>query len=112
MIPKYEYTVSVYEEGGISLNPTEASADEEVVTRTATIFDILDASRKIVADLERQIIFDGISQMLSPLVPEEEPSQQDVIAEALARRAEDVPAPVPATEHIAVKADAEEASQK
>ena len=100
-MPNYAFTVTVLDEGGISLNPIEEGNEEIDVTRTATAFDILDASRKIVADLERQIIFDGVSQMLASLAPEPELTQQSIIAEALAKRAEEVPAPVSAKDHVA-----------
>lgn len=95
----YEYTVAVNEGGGINLTPTDPS---DTISRAATIFDIIDSARKLVADLERQVTFDGISQMLESLAPQEQQTQQDIIAEALARRSEETPEPVAAADHVAV----------
>jgi hypothetical protein len=92
-MPNYAFTVTVRDNGGVSLTPLEVDENGEAFAQTATVYDILDASRKIVADLERQILSDGFQQVVSALVPADEPTTADVVKEALAKRASETPAP-------------------
>lgn len=80
---RFQYVVTVKTDGGVEISPTE---DEASVARTATAVDIIDTSRKLIADLERQIMLDSIQTVLNVLTPLEEPTASEKVANALKER--------------------------
>jgi hypothetical protein len=82
-MPKYEFKVTVHEEGGVQLTPTDAS---EEVSRTATALDIIDSCRKVAADIERQMTLDTIAEMVSNIFPKPEATVSEKVSQALKER--------------------------
>jgi len=80
---RFQYVVSVMTDGSVEISPTE---DDGGVERTAGAIDIIDTSRKLIADLERQITLDALQQIADSLVPPMPPSASEKIATALKER--------------------------
>lgn len=83
---RFQYTVSVNEDGSVLIDPTIPEDKKDVISREATAIDIIDASRKLVADLERQITLDTINSAISSLSPAPEPTVPETVKEALKER--------------------------
>ena len=80
----YVYSILVDEDGSIKI---DTKIPEGVETKKeAGIFDIIDSSRKCVADLERSLLMEGISQAVNALIPQPEPTVADKVASALKER--------------------------
>lgn len=54
-----KFTVTIHEDGGITTEPHPVSDD---VKRAATTFDIYQASKELVFDIESQLLADRISR--------------------------------------------------
>jgi len=80
---RFQYVVTVKTDGSVELSPTE---DSEGVERTAGAIDIIDTSRKIISDLERQMTMDALQQVVNLLVPEPAPTASKKVAQALKER--------------------------
>jgi hypothetical protein len=80
---RFQYVVTVKNDGGVEISPTE---DDGGVERTATAIDIIDTSRKLIADLERQITMDALQQLVDLLVPAPAPTASEQVANALKER--------------------------
>jgi hypothetical protein len=87
---RFQYTVSVEETGAVSIDPKIPEDLKDSIEREATVVDIIDASRKLIADLERQMIFDGmnstVSTILGALLPEEPATVPETVKGALKER--------------------------
>jgi hypothetical protein len=94
-MPKYRYrfTISATTDGGLEIDPVAVEDSGELVETTPNIYTILDTARKLIADLERQILLESIGKMFESLTPEEEATPAEVVKEALAKRAEEAVAP-------------------
>jgi len=84
MTINYQYTITVNEDGSVKIDTNVPEGVE--VKKEAGIFDIIDSSRKCVADLERTLLMEGISQAVSALMPQPEPTVAEKVAEALKER--------------------------
>jgi hypothetical protein len=84
MTIKFLYSIIVNEDGSIKID-TEVPEGVETA-KEAGIFDIIDSSRKCVADLERSLLMEGISQTFNSLFPKPDPTVAEKIAEALKER--------------------------
>ncbi|CAB5218991.1 hypothetical protein UFOVP221_14 [uncultured Caudovirales phage] len=60
---RIRFSVTVGVDGGVSIDPNIPEDMKDKVERQATIIDIIDASRKLVADLERQVVLDGLNEV-------------------------------------------------
>jgi hypothetical protein len=83
---RYKYSVSVNNDGGITIDPLDAGVANGAVERTPNIRDIIDSSRKLVADLERQLTMDTLAEMLNALVVPKEQPVSDKVKGALKER--------------------------
>lgn len=83
---RFQYTVSVKEDGSVLIDPSVPEDKTDAISREATAIDIIDASRKLVADLERQITLDTINLAISSLSPAPEPTVSEIVNEALKER--------------------------
>lgn len=80
---RFEYRVSVKTDGSVVIEPT---SDTDKVLREAGAIDIIDTSRKLIADLERQMTLDALQQVVEALSPKPEPTISAQIANALKER--------------------------
>jgi hypothetical protein len=92
-ISRIRFVVSVGADGGVSIDPAIPAELKDSVERQATIIDIIDASRKLLSDLERQIMLDslnevylGLEQRLAMAFPAPEATVSDKVKEALNER--------------------------
>lgn len=87
-MPKYRYrfTISATNEGGIEIDPVNAETATDLVDVTPSVYNIIDTSRKLIADLERQLILDGVAQMVSGLMPPTPVTPATAVKEALQAR--------------------------
>lgn len=87
---RFQYTVSVEETGAVAIDPKIPEDLKENIEREATVVDIIDSSRKLIADLERQMMFDGmnstVNTILGVLIPEEPTTVADTVKDALKER--------------------------
>ena len=83
---RFQFTVSMKVDGSASIDPSIPEGKEAEIEREANIFDIIDASRKLVSDLERQLIFERMEQMLLALAPKPAATPADMVKEALKER--------------------------
>jgi hypothetical protein len=83
---RYKYSVSVNNDGGIVIDPLDAGVANGAVERTPNIRDILDSSRKLVSDLERQLTTDTVAEVLSALLAPTETPVSDKVKGALKER--------------------------
>lgn len=70
-----------------SINVDTSVPEGMTVARPASQLDVLDATRKITADLDRQLIVSDVVQTLSSTQPTAEPSPAQRVQAALAARA-------------------------
>ncbi len=80
---RFQYVVTVKKDGSVEISPTE---DDGGVERTANAIDIIDTSRKLIADLERQITLDALQQVVDSLATPMPPSASEKVATALKER--------------------------
>lgn len=83
---RFQFTVSMNIDGSATVNPAVPEGKEAEIEREANIFDIIDASRKLVSDLERQLIIERIEQMLAALAPKPVLTPADMVKDALKER--------------------------
>jgi hypothetical protein len=83
---RIRFVVTVGTDGMVKVDPTIPEEMKDAIEREANIIDIIDASRKLVSDLERQMVLDGISAVLTALTPEPMPTVTDTVKEALKER--------------------------
>lgn len=87
---RFQYVVTVNMDGSVLIDPSIPEDKAEETLREATAIDIIDASRKLVSDLERQIMLDTSNEMLSRLIsqitPAPQPTVSDKVKEALNER--------------------------
>lgn len=83
---RFQFTVSMNTNGSASVDPNVPEGKETEIEREANIFDIIDASRKLVSDLERQLIIERIEQMLAALAPKPVVTPADMVKDALKER--------------------------
>jgi hypothetical protein len=83
---RFQFNVSVLTDGSVSVDPNIPEDKKEDVAREANIIDIIDASRKLIADLERQLNMEMMNQMLEALAPKEAPTVSGAVKEALKER--------------------------
>jgi hypothetical protein len=84
MTTNYQYSIAVDEDGSIKIDTKVPEGVE--VKKEAGIFDIIDSSRKCVADLERSLLMEGITQAVNALMPTPEPTVADKVSNALKER--------------------------
>ena len=80
---RFQYSVSVKTDGSVLIEPT---SDPAVVIREAGAIDVVDTSRKLIADLERQMNMDALQQVIDALSPKPEPTVAAQVANALKER--------------------------
>ena len=80
---RFQYSVSVKTDGSVVIEPT---SDPAMVVREAGAIDIVDTSRKLIADLERQLTMDALQQVVDALLPKPEPTVSAQVANALKER--------------------------
>ena len=83
---RFQFTVSMNVDGSASVDPKVPEGKEAEIEREANIFDIIDASRKLVSDLERQLIVERMEQMLLALAPKPAATPADMVKDALNKR--------------------------
>jgi hypothetical protein len=86
---RFEFKVATTLEGGVSITPTVPGAEAPEPTpveREATIFDIVDTARKLVADLERQILLDAVNSIVTSVIPEPDVTVPEQVKQALDKR--------------------------
>jgi len=83
---RFQFTVSMNVDGSASVDPNIPEGKESEIEREANIFDIIDASRKLVSDLERQLIIERVEQMLFALAPKPVATPADMVKDALNKR--------------------------
>jgi hypothetical protein len=83
---RFQFNVSVLTDGSVSVDPNIPEDKKEDVAREANIIDIIDASRKLIADLERQLTMEMMNQVLEALSPKEAPTVSGAVKEALKER--------------------------
>jgi hypothetical protein len=83
---RFQYTVTVSVDGSVLIDPKVPEDKTEDVLREATIIDIMDTSRKLISDLERQILMDGLNEVISSLSPQEPAKVSDTVKDALKER--------------------------
>lgn len=88
---RFQYTVSVKVDGSVTIDPSIPEGMEDKVDREASAIDIIDSARKLTADLERSMVFQGLSEALAGLFPAPEPSVGQRVAEALKERTAEEP---------------------
>ena len=96
--PLFLYVVVQNDDGSINV---DTNVPEGVtVARQATQLDVLDASRKITADLDRQVIVDDITRTIAQqqAVSTAEPTPAQRVGQALAQRAAEAAAAEAATQ--------------
>lgn len=80
---RFQYVVSVKTDGSVLIEPV---SDTATVLREAGAIDIIDTSRKLISDLERQMTMEALQQVVNILVPEPTPTASEQIAQALKER--------------------------
>jgi hypothetical protein len=88
---RFQYVVSVKSDGSVTIDPSVPEGREAEIEREASAIDIVDSSRKLIADLERSLIFQGISEALLASFPKPEPTVGQRVADALKERTAEEP---------------------
>lgn len=83
---RFQFTVTVLQDGGVSVDTKIPEGKETEVVREANIIDIVDTSRKLIADLERQLTMEMLNQIIEALAPKETPTVSGAVKEALKER--------------------------
>ena len=83
---RFQFTISVSTSGAVTIDPKIPEGMSEAVEREANIIDIIDTSRKLISDLERQMVIDGLNNVISALSPEEPAKVSETVKDALKER--------------------------